>query len=124
MRISAWSSDVCSSDLWERPRFRLKLGCAQDAHRHLDVHISVREAIRKDRSVVVNCESAHSEREDEGVGRLFLERLDRDTGPACVDDALALLLLVATHVAALTDQFVVETVDHPTPRFATDERDE
>src|SRR3546814_5416565 len=37
---------------------------------------------------------------------------------------LALLLLVATHVAALTDQFVVETVDHPTPRFATDERDE
>src|SRR3546814_15506762 len=109
MRISDWSSDVCSSDL---------------AHRHLDVHISVREAIRKDRSVVVNCESAHSEREDEGVGRLFLERLDRDTGPACVDDALALLLLVATHVAALTDQFVVETVDHPTPRFATDERAE
>src|SRR3546814_18837250 len=88
MRMSDWSSTVCSSDL--------------DAHRHLDVHISVREAIRKDRSVVVNCESAHSEREDEGVGRLFLERLDRDTGPACVDDALALLLLVATHVAALT----------------------
>src|SRR3546814_5458698 len=24
----------------------------------------------------------------------------------------------------MTDQFVVETVDHPTPRFATDERDE
>src|SRR3546814_12565763 len=102
MRMSDWSSTVCSSDL--------------DAHRHLDVHISVREAIRKDRSVVVNCESAHSEREDEGVGRLFLERLDRDTGPACVDDALALLLLVAPHVAALTAQFVVETADHPTPR--------
>src|SRR3546814_14490125 len=51
--------------VWERPRFRLKLGCAQDAHRHLDVHISVREAIRKDRSVVVNCGSAHSERSEE-----------------------------------------------------------
>src|SRR3546814_4095095 len=56
--------------VWERPRFRLKLGCAQDAHRHLDVHISVREAIRKDRSVVVNCESAHSERSEEHTSEL------------------------------------------------------